>query len=335
MQRPFLFVLIVLALVGLPACDGGTSSDDGDGGGDPPEDTWVIVVDKMNNRLVAFDAAGNQAAENVAPTRPTDADLQPGSNHLWLADYANDRVSRYALGDGIELLDSSAEGRVNDPYTVAALPNGNCWCSDRVNGAFVRFSSGGVETARLNAGAPTRHTAFDAVAELVWLADENGSLYAVDAYYVGDAGVADVAEVTVDDLGILRGLIADGPNGRLWLSDIDGDRVLCLNAADGTVLQTFAGLDDPYGLAVDGAGDCWAALRGAGEVVELKADGTTGASYSGLAGPVDTAVGSDGTVWVVEENGGVLKGLKDGAVTVEVGGLSQPVGVEVYEPAAR
>ena len=329
-MRRLLLILLIMVLFLLPACDNGTGNDDGDG---TPEGTWIIVVDKMNDRLVAFDTDGEQVAENVAPTRPTDADLQPGAAYLWLADYANDRVSRYALGDGIELLDSSADGIVNDPYTVSALPNEGCWCSDRVNRDFVRFSSTGSEIARVHAESPTRHTAFDAANEYVWLAEEGGNLYAVDAYTASDGDIATIAEVTVADVGTLRGLAVDAVNGRVWLSDIDGDRVLCLDSSDGSVLQTFADLDDPYGLAVDGDGDCWAALRGAGSVVELKSDGTTGERYDGLLGPSDTAVDSDGTVWVVEENGNCLKGLADGDVIVAVDGLSQPAGVEVYEPA--
>lgn len=333
-KRNLILIPLMLALLALltgTACDTGTDGDGDDGG--TPGVGIIYVVDKMNDRLIGFDYAGEQRVLDLFVTRPTDIDIHPGAEKLWVADYANDRASLYDLELDFER--ATADGLVNDPYTVAMLSDGGCWVADRVNGDFVRFDDSALPVCRLDADGPTRHVAYDSARELVWLGDENGTLYVVDADWSTDGAAATAAAFTVDGLGVIRGLVVDGANGRVWVSDFDGDRLICLDSEDGGLLGTVENLDGPMGLAAHPDGDCWVAVREGGRV--LRIDGASldiEAEYDELSGPEDVAVGEGDDCWVVEATGNTLKLLSGGETTLTVEGLSSPCGVEYYEPPA-
>lgn len=335
LKRNLILIPLMLALLTLltgTACDTGTDGAD-DGGGTPGVGI-VYVVDKMNDRLIGFDYAGEQRVLDLLVTRPTDIDIHPGAEKLWVADYANDRVSLYDLELDFEC--ATAEGLVNDPYTVAMLPDGGCWVADRVNGDFVRLDDSALPVCRLDAGGPTRHVAYDSARERVWLGDENGTLYVVDADWRTDGAAATAAAFTVDGLGVIRGLVVDGANGSVWVSDFDGDRLICLDSEDGGLLGSVLNLDGPMGLAAHPDGDCWVAVREGGRV--LRIDGASFdfvTEYDELSGPEDVAVGEGDDCWVVEATGDTLKLLSDGETTLTVEGLSSPCGVEYYDASGR
>ena len=88
------------------------------------------------------------------------------------------------------------------------------------------------------------------------------------------------------------------------------NRVLKLppGAATPTELP-FAGVNEPWGLAVDPAGNVYVADNGGKRVLELAAGSTTPTvlPFVGLKGPRGVAVGPYGSVFLVDASGGVLK----------------------------
>ena len=79
------------------------------------------------------------------------------------------------------------------------------------------------------------------------------------------------------------------------------DRVVELPAGGTPVTLPFSGLNQPGGVAVDGAGDVFVADSFNGRVVELPAGGTpVTLPFSGLFRPMGVAVDSAGNVFVAD-----------------------------------
>lgn len=76
----------------------------------------------------------------------------------------------------------------------------------------------------------------------------------------GALGVVAPAEIAADSEGHVY--VPSAPNGEV-----------IEYSESGTPLHTFAGLDEPTGVTVDGAGNLWVADRGAGRIEELSATG--------------------------------------------------------------
>lgn len=327
MSRILPLVIIAAVLAILTGCDNATKTDD------PVDPTGarVYVVDKMNDRLLVFDYEGNRLGEDTRVTRPTDIDLYPGLNTVWVADFFNNRLSLYDLDLGYIL--STEQNRLDDPISVAALPDGGCWTADRLNFDFVRVDNNGRELSRLHAFTPTRQVAYDPARERIWLATDSGSLYAVPADHTGDGPVEDAALLVLGELGTVRGLAVDTPNARVWVSDAYGGRLICLSAMDGTLLGIIEELSWPMGLAIHPDGDCWVAQWGGDSVLRVSGENLSIVTeYTGIIRPEDVAIGFGDDCWVVESAGNTLKLLSGGEVVVTVGGLSSPCGVELHLP---
>jgi DNA-binding beta-propeller fold protein YncE len=309
-------ILIAVAAIALaPGCSTPAENEP------PPVETTEYVADKMNDRIVMLDHEGGTAGFFEFVTRPTDLSLFPGVDALWVADYSGDRV--VSLDLDLRFLAATEDGLLNDPIAVAVTGDGDCWVADRVNHAFVRLSSECGELARVTVDGPTRHVAWDEANGWCWCADEAGNLYAFD-------GDETDAQVTVHNLGVVRGLAVDPTGERIWVSDSDGDRVLCLGP-DGGVLHT-TDIEDPHGLSLESDGDCWVASRTGSVILLADWDGAVMKNYGGLNGPVDVAAEPGGGVWVVEETAGRVKLIRNGDTVHDVEGFSSPASIVVYDP---
>ena len=90
------------------------------------------------------------------------------------------------------------------------------------------------------------------------------------------------------------------------------------------------GLNEPYGVAVDGSGDVFIADIGNNQVVEVKADGTQTTVGSGLNEPYGVAVDGSGDVFIADTgNNRVVEVKADGTQTTVGSGLNLPFGVAV------
>ena len=103
-------------------------------------------------------------------------------------------------------------------------------------------------------------------------------------------------EVWARGLGDLRGIVVD-VDGRVWVTDHAGGRVLRLNGA-GPARVVASGLQGPIGIALDEGGRVLVAEEGAGRIVRVSARGTLAVVASGLDRPRWLAVTPDGTIYV-------------------------------------
>ncbi len=108
---------------------------------------------------------------------------------------------------------------------------------------------------------------------------------------------------TVPAAGIYN-LIAVAPPFTPVLGTAPGDWALALNFSGG-------GLNGPFGIAIDGSGNIWAAdaASGANSVSEMSSSGTplspsTGYTGGGLNGPIAIAIDAGGNVWATNFLGG-------------------------------
>ncbi|OGD72335.1 MAG: hypothetical protein A2Y64_00500 [Candidatus Coatesbacteria bacterium RBG_13_66_14] len=316
------FLTPLAAILLAPGCT--TPADNGN----PPTETTEYVADKMNDRIVMLDHEGNTTGFYEFVTRPTDLSLFPGVDALWVADYSGDRVVELELDLGT--IATTEDGLLNDPIAVSVTGDGDCWVADRVNHAFVRLDSEAEMLARVTVDGPTRCVAWDEANGLCWCADEDGNLYAFDGDITGNGDVTD-AVVTLTGLGVVRGLAVDPTGDRIWYSDSDGDRVLCLGP-DGDLIHTTTDIEDPQGLSLESDGDCWVASRGGSVMLLADWDGAVMKDWGDLNGPVDVAAEPGGGVWVVEETGNRVKLIRDGDTVYDVEGFSSPAAVVLYDP---
>ncbi|MBV9720850.1 MAG: hypothetical protein JO082_02885, partial [Mycobacterium sp.] len=105
------------------------------------------------------------------------------------------------------------------------------------------------------------------------------------------------------------------------------------------VVLSFTGLDDAYGVAVDGAGNVYVADSGNKRVLELPKGATSQVvlPFTGLNNPFGVAVDGAGNVYVADSyNSRVLKLPKGSAnqVVLPFTGLKAPIGVAV-DPAGN
>ena len=203
-----------------------------------------------------------------AMDNPNMGAVDPTTGKVFLADYHNHRVLRFAnyaaLTDGIAAeavlgqtgFGPSASGNgaaeMNNPFAVHVDGAGRLWVADWGNSRVLRFD---------NASAKTSGASADGV--------------------LGQSDFGLNAQVTTrNGMKNPGAIFADG-GGRLWVADLPNHRVLRYDDAatkangadaDGVLGQTdftsgtsslsASGLNEPFGLAVSGAGDLWLVDRG-------------------------------------------------------------------------
>ena len=103
---------------------------------------------------------------------------------------------------------------------------------------------------------------------------------------------------------------------------------------------TGGGLSDPFGVAVDGAGNAWVSSAGGNSVTEISSAGTilsgaTGYTGGGLAGPTGIAIDGVGNAWVTNHGANSVTELSSaGAILSGTngytgGGIVSPFGVAI------
>jgi DNA-binding beta-propeller fold protein YncE len=145
-------------------------------------------------------------------------------------------------------------------------------------------------------------------------------------------------------------VFADGPGGlpaedvatpgraRVWVSDLDGARIVRL-AADGRhIAQSVTVNGQPNELLSDAAGWLWATDVANGALATLQASGAPAVSVSGFSRPgVIAADPLDGSLWVCDETAGLLRHVNTSgnpATPSSIGPLDEPLGVAI-DPADR
>ncbi len=252
-----------------------------------------------------------------------------GLGNVVLADTSNHTVRRISPAGaattvaGLAGRSSSVDGtglaaRFEDPYALAIDSSGQTWVADATDHSIRKVSASGVVTTV--AGAAGQHGSADGAGSAARFFTPQG--IAVDTQgnaYVADSGNATVRKISA--AGVVSTLAGSpGLRGR----------------TDGTGAQARFG--EPYGVAVDRAGNVYVADTGnsnirkitsAGVVSTLAGSGTPGlVDGIGLAAqflvPFDLAVDADGNVYVCDHGSHAVRKITPAGVVTTLAGGAGP-----------
>jgi hypothetical protein len=116
----------------------------------------------------------------------------------------------------------------------------------------------------------------------------------------------------------------------VYVADSGNARIEEMSGATQTTVG-FTGLQNPYGVAVDGSGDIYVADADAGNVQKLAGETQTTVGFTGLDTPDGIAVDSAGDLFVADAGNNDVVELPSAGSQVTLGfiGLSSPAGVAV------
>jgi virginiamycin B lyase len=151
-----------------------------------------------------------------------------------------------------------------------------------------------------------------------------------------------VVEFPLPQAGSYPGQLAiDRANGRLWVTERDGNRIARFDLATETWqeydLSTAGGAREPWGLALDTAGNVWFAETAVDQIGKLDAASGIVTEYGPLAAgsqPWGVALDAAGNVWFTERAGDQIGKLDPATgIPTEYGVLppgSHPGGIAAY-----
>ena len=118
--------------------------------------------------------------------------------------------------------------------------------------------------------------------------------------------------------------------GDVYVSDLDKKQIVKVPAGGGPQSTVGTGLNDPFGVAIDAAGNVYIGDRGNHRVVKTTPDGTQSTVGTGSMYPYGVAVDNEGNVYIADASGSrVLKVTPDGTQSTVGAGLNTPQGVAV------
>jgi tripartite motif-containing protein 71 len=296
----------------------------------------VWVVDKSNNRIEKFDAAGkfvaaygSAGAGNGQFNRPTAIALT-AKGELLVTDAGNCRVQRFSSA-GAYMSQFGTQGTGNGQFTangpegIAVDASGNIWVSDTSAGRIEKFSSAGAfllafGTKGSGSGQLGKPAGLDiAPTGEIWVADRSNSRVSVFTsggvfkFSFGSLGGKDgqfvqPSEVEIDNLG------------NVWVGDLEVNRVQEFDLS-GQFKAKFGGtgsgpgkfnlLSSPLGIAADREGHLWITDVNNNRIQQwsvpiekpgfVRSFGGEGSGDGKLSVPGDVAVGVEGNLWVVDK----------------------------------
>lgn len=157
-----------------------------------------------------------------------------------------------------------------------------------------------------------------------------GSAHAAGSSRGRHVAVVPLAHPAQRHLSLPHESFASAVPGTVYVADVNNARVVAI-APDGTQSTVGSGWSEPFGVALDSAGDLFVTDGGTGSLVEITADGTQTTLASGFGLPVGVAVDGDGNAFVGDADASqVVEVAPDGTKTVlPFEGLSCPNGIAV------
>jgi streptogramin lyase len=215
---------------------------------------------------------------------------------------------------------------LSDPYGVSIDPSSNVWVTNNGGNSLSEFESNGVELS-----GSTGFQNGDVATPVGIATDTSGNIW----YANYSTGSPSIGEATPNELAgsptfseysssqiVSPYSVAIDASGNLWATDQDSNNgngslveLSTTGMTKGNVLSpnpygfTGGGIDDPYGLAIDGLGNVWTANYGgnSNSVSEFSnvgaaISGTNGYVSNGLLFPYAVAIDPSGNVWVASDN---------------------------------
>lgn len=259
--------------------------------------------------------AGNIGVGTLS--RPADAAVDSSGN-IWVVDRLNNRLVKFnPQGTVLQTIGSlgSANGQLNAPESVAITPQGNLWVTDSGNirvqefspaGAFIaKFGSKGTGTGQFSEWGP-KGIAVDRQGNL-WVTDYSNRAQEFNQF--GEAPKVIGAGQFSQSAGI-----DVGPEGKIWISDWEANRVRVYNEA-GELKTTFgtSGTSNgqftrPDALEVDSRGNVWVAdeteriqeFNQAGTYVGQFGSTGSGEGQLSLSWPFGLTSDAKGNLWIAD-----------------------------------
>jgi streptogramin lyase len=224
----------------------------------------------------------------------------------WVANYNGDDLSEFnSQGQKISGPPGFTGGGLNEPYGIAIDSVGNAWAANFGGNSLSEFESNASGGLALSGSSGYGDQVLAGPAGLA--ADINGDVWT--ANYI--AGKASLAEAVPSSLP------GEGPTVTLF---------------------TGAGLNSPYGVAIDGSGNVWASNRGgSGSLSKLTSTGsavssTTGYTGGGLDDPYGIAIDGAGNAWAANNGGNADSITEIGSTGAAVSGVNGYVSFGMFAP---
>jgi streptogramin lyase len=190
---------------------------------------------------------------------------------------------------------------VQGPRGIAAGPDGAIWLGDSIQGTVVRINAGtGAELATsdipINGGNFNIRNLAPGPDGNVWVTDFGGQVARVTP-----AGVATPFDVT----GNAAWDIVTGPEGNLWYTVPDGNRVGKITTAGAFTDYPVTAGGDQFGITVGPDGALWFAQAVANSIGRITTDGqfTEITGLTAGARPEYISPGPSNTLWFTEKDG--------------------------------
>ncbi len=261
---------------------------------------WV-GAEYDTERVFKLSATGNRLQHIDGFNDPVSIAGDIQDNTVWVADSADDQVTKLSGFDGTQLLSVSGM----DPYSIATDPrDGSVWIADYANNRVVKLLPSVTDGYAVGTDTGS-HIVISGFSSPRWVSVNSDR---------GEVWVADTGHHTVVRLS------PDVPDGYDIQTDIGHH-------------STKTGFNSPYCVSVNSAdGTAWVADYGNNQVVKLSATATTEiVRVSGFNQPrsLDTST-TDGSVWVADYNNDqVVRLSADGSLICRVGGFIDPYAVGV------
>jgi streptogramin lyase len=296
-------------------------------GGQSPHDVAVdaggniYTTNYFGNTWAKFSPLGVPASGSgfgAGLNGPGSVAIDSTSSHVWLVNYQNSQISRFATDGSGEVEFNANKQNLQDAQLDGS---GNVWITANGGDALVKMSSGGTVMGSNSSGlsSPFGLAIQAGTAGDIWIADEtqietsryknSGTPYALSPYIVG--GVNNPTGVAID------------VQANIWLSNGDGSVSKLTTVGPVVTGNNYATGSGNYsdGIAIDGDGNAWITNSASGTVYELNNSGTNLSTTTGYisvptAEPDGIAIDGSGNVWYDSYDSDVLYELVGAAAPV-------------------
>jgi sugar lactone lactonase YvrE len=194
------------------------------------------------------------------------------------------------------------------PYSISVDIKGDLFVADEGANKVYEIAVGTTAPVAIGTGfSGPEATAFDAAGDL-FVADSGNNQ--IVEFPAGLSGTVDgSSQVTfISDQEKFDGVslngpsaLAFGPDGVLYIADLENGRVVTYNPSNGVTGVAATGLSHPWGVAVDAANDLYVTNTGDGNVLVYSPSGITTLTPTGVSKPWGVAVDASGSVLVSDK----------------------------------
>ena len=309
-----------------------------DGAGD------VFIADTGNNRVVEIPTGGDpQTTVGSELNQPYGVAVDRAGD-VFIADTQNSRVVKMPAGGGPQ---TTVGSRLSHPFGVAVDGAGDVFIADTGNRRVVEVQTVSVNFGSVNIGSSVTLT-------LNYYVEGSETLGTPSVLTEGASNL----DFTLASGSTCTGSVTGGSsctinvtftpkfagarNGAVQIVDNSGNVLATTyihgigvgpQIAFGPGVQTTvpaSGLNQPFGVAMDGANDLFIADAFNNRVVEVTPGGVQTTVASGLGQPMGVAVDGAGDLFIADtNNNSVVEVTPGGVETTVVSGLNQPLSVAV------